>query len=126
MLVATFSVANPLATANDYILPTIVWGNAGSNSAVSILPISNTPNGVVFGVYGALPAPGFLTSGTFATTVTIVSKFGSTAIAAGQAVIAHRSQRSRSAALCAIAGTPTGIQPVATFTDTTSPLATSS
>ena len=129
VLVATFSVANPLATASDYNLPTILWGNGASTTATAILPLSNTPNGVVFGVYGTLSG-GLLfygATGTYRTSVAIVSKAGSKATAAGQAVIATSVPLvTVGPTLVPIAGTPTGLQVVATFTDTTNPLPTSS
>ncbi|WP_406699414.1 Ig-like domain-containing protein [Singulisphaera sp. Ch08] len=110
--VATFTDANPLATAADFTA-SIDWGDG---SPISAGTISQAANGTFF-VSGSHTYGAFTPIGSPHTvTVTIRDQGGASALATGSATVFSASLNSTGAAVSAVEGTPfSGL--VATFTD---------
>jgi uncharacterized protein (TIGR03118 family) len=86
--VATFTDANPYATADDFPGVTIDWGD-GTTSAGTVVPSGTTPNGVSFVVKGSHTYNDDETAGTEVESsqvvITITDRDGSVAVATARA-----------------------------------------
>ena len=89
-LIATFTDANPFATAADFTTApgsiTVNWGDGTSSTGAALtITSSGTPNGVTFSIFGSHT---YTEEGSFKVTTTIVDAGGSVTIAHGLAIVA--------------------------------------
>jgi PKD repeat protein len=117
VLVATFTDANPFATAADFTA-TVVWGDASPmDTDLEVRLIGGSPAGAIFGVYGTHT---YTSTGLFATATTVQDKGGS-AIAvtpiAGTVTISDSPILVHVLPISAPYNVPTAPGVVATFTD---------
>lgn len=119
IVLATFTVPNPLATVADITatLPANGWGDGtpGAPVQLAVQQIGGGPGGAVFQVLGSHT---YAEEGSFAVNITItLNGVVSTNLTAGTATVADAPLVSNGGTVTGIEGNTTGPQVVATFTD---------